>query len=88
MPPLAVLAPVHIVDNAIEARIGAVRAAEREDWEARRRAPPPRASTAAPPRARRGRNAITPVADIRALLAGRAAAVTDLTEPEIISIDD
>ena len=36
VPPLAVLAPVHIVDNAIEARIGAVRAAEREDWEARR----------------------------------------------------
>ena len=115
VPPLAVLAPVHIVDNAIEARIGAVRAAEREDWEARRsrwrrtrpdgplrappspaergprpRAPPPRASTAAPPRARRRRNAIPPVADIRALLAGRrrAAAVTDLTEPEIISIDD
>ncbi len=116
VPPLAVLAPVHIVDNAIEARIGAVRAAEREDWEARRsrwrrtrpdgplrappspaergprpRAPPPRASTAAPSRARRRRNAIPPpVADVRALLAGRrrAAAVTDLTEPEIISIDD
>lgn len=116
VPPLAVLAPVHIVDNAIEARIGAARAAEREDWEARRarwrrtrpdeplrappspaerprpRAPPPGARTAPPPRARRRRNAILPpVADIRALLAGRrrAAVVTDLTEPDgVISIDD
>ena len=64
VPPLAVLAPVHIVDNAIEARIGAVRAAEREDWEARRsrwrrtrpdgplRAPPSPAERGPRPRAR------------------------------------